>query len=61
MRILSILLPLLLICCSTSDATAGSTAERVKARGFVRCGSVERPGLASDAGRAVAAAVLGSP
>ncbi len=73
MRILSILLPLLLVCCSISDAVAGSVAERVKARGFVRCGSVERPGLAGPDGhggwtglevdvcRAVAAAVLGSP
>ena len=73
MRILSILLPLLLVCCSISDAMAGSVAERVKARGFVRCGSVDRPGLASadghggwtglevDVCRAVAAAVLGSP
>jgi general L-amino acid transport system substrate-binding protein len=73
MRILSILLPLLLVCCSISDATAGSVAERVKARGFVRCGSVERPGLASAGGhgrwtglevdvcRAAATAVLGSP
>ncbi len=73
MRILSILLPLLLVCCSISGATAGSIAELVKARGFVRCGSVERPGLASAGGngrwtglevdicRAVAAAVLGAP
>ena len=73
MRILSILLPLVLVCCSMSDATAGSVADRVKARGFVRCGSVERPGMASAAGHgrwtglevdvchAVAAAVLGSP
>jgi general L-amino acid transport system substrate-binding protein len=73
MRILSILLPLFFVCCSISDATAGSIAERVKARGFVRCGSVERPGLANadghggwiglevDVCRAVAAAVLGSP
>ena len=47
--------------------------ERVKARGVVRCGSVERPGLARadshghwtglnlDVCRAIAAAVLGSP
>jgi general L-amino acid transport system substrate-binding protein len=73
MRILSTLLPLLLVCCAISDATAGSTAERVKARGFVRCGSVERPGLATPDGhggwsglevdvcRAVSAAVLGAP
>lgn len=43
MRILSILLSLLFVCCSISGATAGSIAERVKARGFVRCGSAERP------------------
>ena len=73
MRILSILLTMLLVCCSISDAMAGSVVERVKARGFVRCGSVERPGLAGPDGhggwtglevdvcRAVAAAVLGSP
>ena len=73
MRILSFLLTMLLVCCSISDATAGSVAERVKARGLVRCGSVERPGLAGPDGkggwtglevdvcRAVAAAVLGSP
>ncbi len=73
MRILSILLPLVLVCCSISDATAGSVTDRVKARGFVRCGSIERPGLASADGqggwtglevdfcRAVAAAVLGDP
>jgi len=73
MRILSILLLLLLVCCSISDATAGRITERVKARGFVRCGSVERPGMASadghggwtglevDVCRAVAAAVLGTP
>jgi len=73
MRILSILLTMLLVCCSISYATAGGVAERVKARGFVRCGSVERPGLAGTDGhsgwtglevdvcRAVAAAVLGSP
>ena len=73
MRIPSFLLTMLLVCCSISDATAGSVAERVKARGLVRCGSVERPGLAGPDGkggwtglevdvcRAVAAAVLGAP
>ena len=45
MRILPFLLTMLLVCCSISDAAAGSVAERVKARGLVRCGSVERPGL----------------
>ncbi len=73
MRILSMLLPLLFVCCSISEATAGGVTERVKARGFVRCGSVARPGMASadvhgrwtglevDVCRAAAAAVLGSP
>jgi len=73
MRSLSILLVLVAICCGITEAHAGSVIERVKARGTVRCGSVERPGLASAAGngrwtglnvdvcRAVAAAVLGSP
>ncbi len=72
-RFLGVLLFLFGVCWSISDAHAGSVAERVKARGFVRCGSVGRPGLASDPGngrwtglnvdvcRAVATAVLGSP
>jgi general L-amino acid transport system substrate-binding protein len=58
---------------SAAGAQPASVAERVKARGAVRCGSVERPGLAQQDGkgrwhglevdvcRAVAAAVLGSP
>jgi len=73
MRSLSVLLVLFAVCCLIPDAHAGSVVERVKARGNVRCGSVERPGLASisangrwtgltvDVCRAVAAAVLGSP
>ena len=73
MRFLSVLLVLLSVCCSVSVARAGSVVDRVKARGIVRCGSVERPGLASVAGengwtglnvdvcRGIAAAVLGSP
>ena len=72
MRFLTVLL-LLLGICSSSVAQAASVVERVKARGVVRCGSVERPGLARAAGkdhwtglnvdvcRAIAAAVLGSP
>jgi general L-amino acid transport system substrate-binding protein len=60
------------ICCSLSIAVAGPVLERVKARGVVRCGSIERPGLASkdnqgrwtglnaDICRGIAAAVLGS-
>lgn len=73
MRFLSVLLVLLSVCCSISVAKAGSVVDRVKARGIVRCGSVERPGLASVTGKgllvglnvdvchAIAAAVLGSP
>jgi len=72
MRFLSVLVVLLSVCCSISVAKAGSVVDRVKARGIVRCGSVERPGLASVAGkdhwtglnvdvcRSIAAAVLGS-
>jgi general L-amino acid transport system substrate-binding protein len=73
MRVLSILLGLLFVCCSISDAAAGSVVARVKASGLVRCGSVVRPGLANadghggwsglevDVCRAVATAVVGSP
>jgi len=73
MRFLLVLLTLLGVCCSIPVARAGSVVERVKARGVVRCGSVERPGLVRAAGhgrwtglnvdvcRAIAAAVLGSP
>jgi general L-amino acid transport system substrate-binding protein len=73
MRFFSILLALIVICCSISDAAADRVVDRAKARGVLRCGSVERPGLASPDGhgrwkglevdvcRAVAAAVLGSP
>ncbi|BAY16944.1 extracellular solute-binding protein family 3 [Anabaenopsis circularis NIES-21] len=73
MRFLLILLTMFGICCSTSSAQAGSTIKRVKAHNVVRCGSVERMGLASevkpgvwsglnvDVCRAIAAAVLGSP
>jgi len=73
MRFQSVLLALLSIFSLVSIAKAGSVVDRVKARGVVRCGSVERPGLASVAGeklrtglnvdvcRGIAAAVLGSP
>ena len=73
MRFPTVLLILLSICCSTSVAQAAGVAQRVKARGVVRCGSVEQPGLARAAGngrwsglnvdicRAIAAAVLGNP
>ena len=72
MRLLLVLLTLLGVCASLSPADAGSVVERVKARGVVRCGSVERPGLAEvaeqgrwtglsvDVCRAIATAVLGS-
>ncbi len=73
MRLLLVLLTLLGVCGSISVARAGTVVDRVKARGVVRCGSVERPGLASaddhghwrglnvDVCRAIAAAVLKSP
>jgi len=72
MRFPSVLIVLLAVSFSISPAHAGSVTERVKKRGVVRCGSVERPGLAQasangwsgltvDVCRAVAAAVLGSP
>jgi general L-amino acid transport system substrate-binding protein len=63
---------MLTVCCSISVAVAGSVIKRVKVRGIVRCGSVNRPGLASvddrgrwtglnvDVCRGIAAAVLGS-
>lgn len=71
-RRLSALLVLIGVFGSTPGARAGSVVERVKARNTVRCGSVERPGLAHETGqgrwsglevdvcRAIAAAVLGS-
>lgn len=73
MRFLSFLLAFFFLCCSISTAMAGSVLDRVKARGVVYCGGVERPGLALPDGhghfkglevdfcRAVADAVLGSP
>ena len=73
MRLLSVLLVMLTVCCSISVSRAGSVIERVKARGVVRCGSARRPGLADTDGqgrwtglhvdvcRGIAAAVLGSP
>ncbi|MBH8572300.1 hypothetical protein I8752_04485 [Nostocaceae cyanobacterium CENA369] len=72
MRFVLILLTLLGLCCSISTAQAGSVIKRVKARNVVRCGSVERAGLATEAEsggwsglnvdicHAIAAAVLGS-
>jgi len=73
MRFMLVLLTLIGVCCPLSVARAGSVVERVKARSVVRCGSVERPGLARaadhgrwiglnvDICRAIAAAVLKSP
>ena len=73
MRFLPIVLILFSICWPPSSASAGNVLERVKSNGFVRCGSVARPGLAGrgahgrwtglevDVCRAVAAAVLASP
>ena len=58
---------------SPQSATPRSTVERIREAGLVRCGAVERPGLAEDIGgdrwaglevelcRAVASAVLGDP
>jgi general L-amino acid transport system substrate-binding protein len=73
MRLRTLLATFFLFLGSTAEAQATSVAERAKARGSVRCGSVERPGLAQQDGngrwrglevdicRAIAAAVLGSP
>lgn len=73
MRFVFAMLVLCSICWPLSSATAGNVLNRVKAHGFVRCGSVQRPGLAErgahgrwtglevDVCRAVAAAVLASP
>ena len=72
MRCLPALLVLIGVLGSTSGARAGSVIEGVKARNTLRCGSVERPGLAHEIGhgrwsglevdvcRAIAAVVLGS-
>jgi general L-amino acid transport system substrate-binding protein len=73
MRFLILIWALLTNVGLVSTAQAGSVIDRVKARGVVRCGSAERPGLAQvdaqghwaglnvDICRAIAAAVLGSP
>src|ERR1700690_527978 len=73
MRLPSLFLVMLAVCCSVSVAVAGPVIDRVKARGVVRCGSGEGPGLARATGqgrwtglnvdvcRGIAAAVLGSP
>jgi general L-amino acid transport system substrate-binding protein len=64
---------LALLCAIGAGAQAGAVLDRVKANGMVRCGAVERPGIAAvgengawqglavDVCRAVAAAVLGAP
>ncbi len=73
MQFLFTLLVMFAVCFQVPNARADSVVERVKARGVVRCNSVERPGLAGKDGngrwaglnvdvcRAIAAAVLGSP
>lgn len=73
MRFLFIVLVLFSIGRPLSSARAGDILKRVQTNGYVRCGSVKRPGLAGidsrgrwtglevDICRAVAAAVLGSP
>ena len=73
MRVFSLLLSLLFVCCSFSAAVAGNVVKRVKAHGILHCGSIARPGLAGqdsngrwaglevDICRSVATAVLGSP
>jgi general L-amino acid transport system substrate-binding protein len=72
MRFVLVFLTLFGVCCSISEAQAGSIIKRVKEHNVVRCGSVERTGLATQAEpggwsgvnvdicRAIAAAVLGS-
>jgi general L-amino acid transport system substrate-binding protein len=73
MRLVSFLLCLIGLWCWIVPGSAESIVERVKERGLLYCGGVARPGLADqsgaagwhgleiDMGRAVAAAVLGSP
>lgn len=73
MRLLLVFLTIFGVFCTITSAEAGSVIKRVKARNVVRCGSVERMGLASevkagvwtglnvDVCRAIATAVLGSP
>jgi general L-amino acid transport system substrate-binding protein len=51
MRLLSVLLVIFFVCCSITPSGAGSVGERVKARGFVSCGSARRPGLANTDGQ----------
>lgn len=72
-RLLPALLLVLLAVAGLAPAHAETTLERVKARGTLRCGGVERPGLAREVAegrwvglefelcRAIAAATLGSP
>lgn len=72
MRFVLVFVTLLGVCASISPAQAGSVIKRVKEHNVVRCGSVERRGLATEAEpggwsglnvdicRAIAAAVLGS-
>ncbi len=73
MRVARVLMVLLLVGGTGEHAAAGGVLDRVKARGSVRCGGFERPGLAAiernagdwqglevDVCRAVAMAVLGA-
>lgn len=73
MRFLSFLPALLMVCYPITNAISGPVMDRVKAKGVVSCGGVERPGLAFrdgqghwkglevDVCRAVSDALLGSP
>ena len=71
-NISAVCLAVALICAPAACVQAGEILQQVKAKGFVRCSGVPRPGLAEEDGsgrwkgievdvcRAVAAAVLGS-
>ncbi|MGA7178755.1 MAG: hypothetical protein WBX11_04095 [Thiobacillaceae bacterium] len=73
MRFLTIVLTLSTTLGLATPAQAGSVTDRIKARGYVRCGAAVRPGLAFTVGkgrwlglevdvcRAVATALVGSP
>jgi general L-amino acid transport system substrate-binding protein len=73
MRYLTLILTLITALCLASRTEAGFAIDRIKARGYVRCGAAVRPGLAftvadgrwlgieADVCRAVATALLGSP
>jgi general L-amino acid transport system substrate-binding protein len=73
MRYLTIAVALITTLFLTAGAQAGAVIDRIKARGYVRCGAAVRPGLAYTDGsgrwfglevdvcRAVAIALVGSP